>query len=96
MTITIKVLSHEYFELQWARTLIHYWVKQVELEPFTVRIKEQEALDETVIKVNGQHYGCLPQSTQRTTVSCRLDCSVPNDCDNEDISPGIRTETRCR
>ncbi len=44
------------FGVERARSTIHYWVKQSDLEPAGGCQPDQVALDETVMKVNGERY----------------------------------------
>ena len=44
------------FGIERARSTIHYWVKKCDLEPAGGCQPDQVALDETVVKVNGERY----------------------------------------
>lgn len=56
LSLSQTVLLLECLGVDRARSTIHYWVKQADLEPADGCSPNQVALDETVIKVNGERF----------------------------------------
>lgn len=56
LSLSQTVLLLECFGIDRARSTIHDWVKQADLEPAGGANPDQIALDETVIKVNGERF----------------------------------------
>ena len=80
---TVSILEN--FDVDRCRSTVHYWVKQSDLEPQDGRSPDKIALDETVVKIDGEQHWLFaavdPETnlilhvgvyTARTTVATKL------------------------
>ena len=62
---TVSIL--EVFGVKRARSTVHNWVHEADLQPESGRHPDHVAVDETVIRLNDEQYCCTPQSIPRQT-----------------------------
>ena len=58
----------ENFGIERCRSTVHYWVKRSNLEPRTGRSPEKIALDETVVKIDGERHWLFAAVDPETNV----------------------------
>lgn len=56
LSLSNAVIELEKFGVQRSRKAVHDWVQKADLQPATDANPDHIALDETVIRVNGQQY----------------------------------------
>jgi len=57
---TISIINN--LGIQRSRKAVHDWVQKADLQPDSGEAPSQVALDESVIRINGQQTGCTPLS----------------------------------
>jgi len=56
LSLRKTVIFLEKFGVKRSRSIVHYWVKKSNFEPASGRVPEKIALDETVVRIDGDHH----------------------------------------
>ena len=68
LSLSNTVSIHDRFGVNWARSTVHNWVQKADLEPRGGRAPAQIALDETVVKINGDRFWLIAAVEPNTNI----------------------------
>jgi len=74
LSLSNTIQELEKFGVERSRKAVHDWVQKAGLQPANDANPDHIALDETVIRINGQQFWLYAASIQTQTNSCMYGC----------------------